>query len=140
LKTELHIVWGQDAIARAQEVQIVLADFSWASRTVLASSEIFSLLNVEAQARLIELDLARKAQGIHMLRLTPGCMCCSSKLVLSTHLARTLRFNRPEIMVLELDSQSHPEQVGAMLREPQWANWFSEIQMREVNKKPDGAT
>lgn len=133
-KTALHLVWGKNPLNRAANIQTLLDQFEGSKRTVLASSEIFSHLNVEDQAKLFEQDQTRKAQGIHVLRLSPGCLCCSSRLVLSTHLGRTLRLNQPDVLVLELESQSHPEQVRELLGDPQWSNWFSDIHFTEVSK------
>lgn len=128
MKTNLFVVAGADPRARAQRIAQLLAEHAKAGKiTLMASSEIFSVVGVEQQAALFELDAQRKAQGIHVLRLSPGCMCCSSKLVLSTHLARTLRLNQPDCLVLELESQSHPEQVLILLKDPQWNGWFADI-------------
>lgn len=134
LPTALYLVHGADPVARAEQVETLLQRFSNAKRTLMGSSELFSVIGVEQQAQVFELDKARKAQGIHVLRLSPGCLCCSSKLVLSTHLARTLRLNQPEVLVLELESQSHPEQVRELLSDAQWSNWFSSVQVMEAKK------
>lgn len=128
MKTNLFVVAGANPLARAQRIEQLLAEHANAGKiTLMASSEIFSVVEVEQQAALFDLDAQRKAQGVHVLRLSPGCMCCSSKLVLSTHLARTLRLNQPDCLVLELESQSHPEQVLTLLKDPQWNGWFADI-------------
>ncbi len=62
--------------------------------------------------------------GCHVLQLAPGCVCCSSKLILNTHLSRTLRLRRPHALWIEVDPQSHPQQVLSMLQDVQWKNWL----------------
>lgn len=128
MKTRVFLVSGRDPIERAERIERFLQVHATVSKlTLMASTEVFSVASVEVQARLFELDKGRKARGVHVLRLSPGCLCCSSKLVMSTHLARTLRLNQPEVLLLELESQSHPEQVLKLLNEPQWNTWFADI-------------
>lgn len=132
MKTHVFLVSGRNPELRAQRIEQLLFKHSAAGKlTLMASTEIFSCTPVEAQAELFRLDTERKARGIHVLRLSPGCLCCSSKLVLSTHLARTLRLNQPNVLLVELESQSHPEQVLQLLKEPQWTNWFADITLVE---------
>ncbi|HEY1059716.1 MAG TPA: GTP-binding protein [Limnobacter sp.] len=133
-KTLLWLVAGRSPQARAQAIESLLQQRPPQGKTtLLANSELFSVLSVEEQARVFDADQALKAQGIHLLRLAPGCACCSSKLMLSTHLGRTLRLNQPDWLILELDSQSHVAQVQALLNEPQWQPWFSEVLLKEGN-------
>lgn len=133
-KTLLWLVAGRSPTARAQAIDGLLQQRPVPGKTtLLANSELFSVLSVEEQARVFEADQALKAQGIHLLRLAPGCACCSSRLLLSTHLGRTLRLNQPDWLILELDSQSHVAQVQALLSEPQWQPWFSEVLLKEGN-------
>ncbi|MEQ9106112.1 MAG: GTP-binding protein [Limnobacter sp.] len=132
MKTQVFLVSGRNPERRAQCIEQLLAKHAAAGKiTLMASTEIFSFAAVEAQADLFRLDAERKARGIHVLRLSPGCLCCSSKLVLSTHLARTLRLNQPNVLLVELESQSHPEQVLQLLKEPQWTDWFADITLVE---------
>ncbi|WP_334118459.1 GTP-binding protein [Limnobacter sp.] len=132
MKTHVFLVSGRNPELRAQRIEQLLLEHAAAGKlTLMASTEIFSFAPVEAQAELFRLDTERKARGIHVLRLSPGCLCCSSKLVLSTHLARTLRLNQPNVLLVELESQSHPEQVLQLLKEPQWTDWFADITLVE---------
>ncbi|BET24560.1 CobW/HypB/UreG family nucleotide-binding protein [Limnobacter thiooxidans] len=133
MKTRVFLVSGRNPEHRAQRIEQLLTEQDGHGKiTLMGSTEFFSIASVQAQADLFRLDEARKAQGIHVLRLSPGCLCCSSKLVLSTHLARTLRLNQPDVLLLELESQSHPEQVIKLLKEPQWTDWFADITLVEV--------
>lgn len=127
METVLYLVGGQDPFGRAQEIESVLARWPTVKRTLLASAEVFSCTSVDEQARMLALDIAKREQGIHVLRLSPGCLCCSSKLVLFTHIGRTLRLSQPDVLILELDSQSHIAEVKKLLQEPQWQTWFSVI-------------
>lgn len=132
MKTRVLLIAGRNPEARARQIEALLAEQAGVGKiTLMASTEIFSIASVEAQADLFRLDTERKARGIHVLRLSPGCLCCSSKLVLTTHLARTLRLNQPDVLLLELESQSHPEQVLQLLKEPQWNDWFADITLVE---------
>lgn len=138
MKTALYIISGSNPVQRANDIQHVLRNWANKKRTVLASAEIFSCVSVEEQARTLALDQAWREQGVHVLRLSPGCLCCSSKLVLSIHIGRTLRLSQPDVLVLELDSQSHPAQVKALLQEPQWDTWFSVINEGGTEERQDG--
>ncbi|VWX34908.1 conserved hypothetical protein [Limnobacter sp. 130] len=132
MKTHVFLVSGRNPVQRATRIEQLLLEQAGAGKiTLMASTEIFSVACVEAQAELFQLDAERKARGIHVLRLSPGCLCCSSKLVLTTHLARTLRLNQPNVLLMELESQSHPEQVLKLLNEPQWTDWFADITLVE---------
>ena len=132
MKTHVFLVSGRNPELRAQRIEQLLIQHKGAGKiTLMGSTEFFSVASVEAQAALFEVDAARKAQGIHVLRLSPGCLCCSSKLVLTTHLARTLRLNQPDVLLVELESQSHPDQVLKLLKEPQWNAWFADITLVE---------
>lgn len=132
MKTQVFLVHGRNPVHRARCIEQLLAVQAGAGKiTLMASTEIFSYASVEIQAELFRSDEERKARGIHVLRLSPGCLCCSSKLVLTTHLARTLRLNQPDVLLVELESQSHPEQVLKLLKEPQWNDWFADITLVE---------
>lgn len=132
MRTQVFLVSGRDPQARAQRIETLLSTQNGGNKiTLMASTEIFSVASVDAQAELFQLDAQRKARGIHVLRLSPGCLCCSSKLVLTTHLARTLRLNQPDVLLVELESQSHPDQVLHLLKEPQWNDWFADITLVE---------
>lgn len=134
MKTQVFLVHGHSPEQRTQRIEQLLIEHQLPNNkiTLMASTEVFAHASVPAQAALFKADEARKAQGVHVLRLSPGCLCCSSKLVLTTHLARTLRLNQPNVLLLELESQSHPQQVLELLEEPQWNAWFSEITLVEV--------
>lgn len=134
MKTRVLLVAGVDPQSRAACIERLLAEQACAGKiTLLASAEVFSSSPVEFQAALFRKDEERKAQGVHVLRLSPGCLCCSSRLVLTTHLARTLRLNQPDLLLVELESSSHPQQVLNLLNEPQWNNWFADINLVEAD-------
>lgn len=128
--TRVQLVAGVDPLARMRWMDSALATRHPADKvTVLASSELFARLDVHQQAQRFEADAALKASGVHLMRLAPGCACCSSRLIMSTHLSRTLRLNPPDWLVLELESASHPDKVLEFLQEPQWRGWFSSIEL-----------
>jgi hypothetical protein len=135
LKTALYLISGQNPFGRANEIESVLAAWPHVKRTVLASAEILACASVDQQAKILALDMAWREQGVHVLRLSPGCLCCSSKLVLFTHIGRTLRLSQPDVLVLELDSQSHVAEVKKLLQESQWQTWFSVIHEGGVEQK-----
>lgn len=80
-------------------------------------------------AQIQNFDEEAKARGWALTRLSMGCVCCSSKLVMSTHLGRLLRLVKPSTVLLELDSQSHVDQAQTMLSEGQWQGWFDSIEV-----------
>lgn len=133
MKTHVFLVSGKNPHARAHRIAQLLAEKADSGKiTLLASAELFAGAAVQLQNDLFRQDEERKARGIHVLRLSPGCLCCSSKLVLTTHLARTLRLNQPDVLLLELESRSHPDQVLSLLNEAQWHPWFTDITLEEV--------
>ncbi|MDH4396218.1 MAG: GTP-binding protein [Limnobacter sp.] len=134
--TRLILVSGGQPRLRADALQALLEERAAGLKTtVLANSEIFSLLSVAEQNVMFELDQTRKQSGIHLLRLAPGCLCCSSKLILSTQVGRTLRLNRPDLLILELDSTSHVEKVRELFAEEQWTGWFDQIEICQTTPK-----
>lgn len=134
--TRLVLVSGEHPRERAKALQDLLDQLpSDCKTTVLANSEIFSVATVAEQNDLFELDTARKQSGIHLLRLAPGCLCCSSKLILTTQVGRTLRLNRPDVLILELDSSSHVDKVRAVFSEDQWTGWFDQIDICQTTPK-----
>ncbi|WP_370262610.1 GTP-binding protein [Limnobacter sp.] len=131
MKTQVRLVPGTDPWQRALRIEQEVQSLKGLKTTLLLSGEVFQKATVEQQATLFAHDEARKAQGMHVLRLSPGCPCCSSKLVLTTHLARTLRLNQPEVLLLELETQAHPSEVLKTLSDPQWTPWFADISIVE---------
>lgn len=135
MATHLILIAGTDPRQRAQLVQRLLEQHESAvpssapKLTLLANSEVFGSMSVAEQNQLFELDLSRKARGIHVLRLAPGCLCCSSRLVLSTQVGRTLRLSTPDVLLLELDSRSHANAVKDLFGEAQWQGWFSQLEL-----------
>lgn len=134
--TRLVLISGDQPHLRSDALQTLLDErVTGLKTTVLASSEIFSVASVAEQNKLFELDQARKASGIHLLRLAPGCLCCSSKLILTTQVGRTMRLNRPDLLILELDSSSHVEKVQKLFSEEQWTGWFDQIDICQTTPK-----
>lgn len=134
--TRLVLISGDQPHLRSDALQTLLDErVPGLKTTVLASSEIFSVASVAEQNKLFELDQARKASGIHLLRLAPGCLCCSSKLILTTQVGRTMRLNRPDLLILELDSSSHVEKVQKLFSEEQWTGWFDQIDICQTTPK-----
>lgn len=134
--TRLVLISGDQPHLRSDALQTLLDErVPGLKTTVLASSEIFSVASVAEQNKLFDLDQARKASGIHLLRLAPGCLCCSSKLILTTQVGRTMRLNRPDLLILELDSSSHVEKVQKLFSEEQWTGWFDQIDICQTTPK-----
>jgi G3E family GTPase len=134
--TRLVLISGDQPHLRSDALRTLLDErVPGLKTTVLASSEIFSVASVAEQNKLFELDQARKASGIHLLRLAPGCLCCSSKLILTTQVGRTMRLNRPDLLILELDSSSHVEKVQKLFSEEQWTGWFDQIDICQTTPK-----
>lgn len=134
--TRLVLISGDQPHLRSDALQTLLDErVPGLKTTVLASSEIFSVASVAEQNKLFELDQARKASGIHLLRLAPGCLCCSSTLILTTQVGRTMRLNRPDLLILELDSSSHVEKVQKLFSEEQWTGWFDQIDICQTTPK-----
>ena len=129
-QTRVYIVFHPDPAIRDAYIDALLDSIGRENKiSLLASAEIFARVSVNLQVTLFQKDETRKQNGIRVLRLAPGCACCSSKLVLSTHLSRLFRFNQPHVLIFELDSQSHPDQVFELLKESQWMPWVGDVQL-----------
>jgi G3E family GTPase len=71
------------------------------------------------------LPLGHLPENVHALQLAPGCLCCNSRLILNTHLGRTLRMRRPDRLFIEISHTSHPDKLLAFLQDPQWQPWLA---------------
>ena len=128
--TQVHVVFHADPHVRAQHIDHLLATApNLATTTLIANSEIFCQVPVVKQEALLQHDSALRQKGMQLVRLAPGCACCTSRLVIATHLSRILRLNQPKHLILELDSNAHPDQVIAMLQEPQWQGWLGDVSL-----------
>lgn len=63
--------------------------------------------------------------GVTLYQLAPGCVCCTGQLTLRVTLARVLRLDRPDRIVLDLAPSAHRAQVDALLRGPAFAGRLS---------------
>jgi hypothetical protein len=59
------------------------------------------------------------------LALAHDCACCNGKLVLQTHLGRTLRLRRPHRVFIEADHTAHVGALMDWLGSGQWSNWLA---------------
>lgn len=136
-RTDLVLLTGQKPLERMR----VLGHWTKESLAqgwsvgVLASGEIFTIRDTAVHAQVFELDQGLKAAGARVIRLTPGCVCCSSKLIVQTHLSRLMRLNQPDALVLELDGQSHVDQVIEWLGSDQWSDWFSTVSVKSSDSE-----
>ena len=71
------------------------------------------------------LPLGHLPDNVHALQLAQGCLCCNSRLILNTHLGRTLRMRRPDRLFIEINHDSHPDKLLAFLQETQWQRWLA---------------
>jgi len=54
--------------------------------------------------------------GVTLHQLAPQCVCCAGQLVLRVTLARILRLEKPQRLLLELAHGEHLDQVQSMLQ------------------------
>ena len=106
----------------------------FAKVAVLANSEVLTGRGEADNQQVLDFDQQMQVAGVRMLRLAPGCVCCSSKLILHTHLSRLMRLNQPDCLILELDSGAHIAQVLEQLSSPQWDQWFSKVSLFKADK------
>ena len=71
------------------------------------------------------LPLGHLPENVHALQLAQGCLCCSSRLILNTHLGRTLRMRRPDRLFIEINHASHPDKLLTFLQDTQWQQWLN---------------
>lgn len=55
--------------------------------------------------------------GVAVLRLAPGCACCTGQLPLRVTLTRLLRERRPRSVLLLIATDAHLNRIETMLRE-----------------------
>lgn len=136
MATRLILIHHDNMVLRAAHLkQCLEQQLQQAQKiTVFASGEVFSLVAPDLQAQLLKDEQQYRALGVHWLRMAPGCACCSSRLLIQTHLGRTLRLNQPDVLILELDSNSHVDQLQQWLSEAQWQRWFSSIEAYTPNQ------
>jgi G3E family GTPase len=136
-RTRLVLLDGQDPLKRLQSFELwVEQSFNeLESIAVLASGEVFSVPDTAIHSRVFELDQRLQHLKIRLIRLAKGCACCSSRLIVQTHLARLMRLNQPDVLLLELDSQSHVDSVTQWLQSDQWKGWFSTVSVLMVDNK-----
>lgn len=65
--------------------------------------------------------------GALTIALAHDCACCNGKLILQTHLSRTLRMRRPDRLFVEAVLDSHLPATLQWLGGPQWAGWFEHV-------------
>ncbi len=75
-------------------------------------------LSADGRAEVIQTALHR----VHVL--APGCLCCSGQLTLRVTLARVLRHEAPQFLVIALADPAHLKRFEAMLRLPPWDGWL----------------
>ncbi|HEX5485648.1 MAG TPA: GTP-binding protein [Limnobacter sp.] len=131
MATRLILIHHTNMILRAAHLKQCLEQQLHQSQkiTVFASGEVFSIVEPDLQAQLLKDEQHYRGLGVHWLRMAPGCACCSSRLVIQTHLGRTLRLNPPDVLILEVDSGGHVDTLMQWLSTDQWQHWFSSIEV-----------
>lgn len=129
------LVSGQDCLARLDVLKRAAeaSVSAGVSLAILASGEVFGVRDTTIHAQVFNLDQSLKEFGVRVIRLTPGCVCCSSKLIVQTHLSRLMRLNQPDVLLLELDSQSHVDQVIEWVKSEQWSDWFAKVSIQDAD-------
>lgn len=64
------------------------------------------------------------ASGRHVHVLAPGCLCCIGNLTLRVTLARVLRHEKPQNLIIAIADARHEERMTAMLRAAPWDLWL----------------
>lgn len=133
--TDLVLVVGADPLVRMNALQGLAAKCRQSDKKVaiLANGEIFSIPDTSVHQQVFECDEALKNEGVRLIRLAPGCVCCSTRLILQTHLGRLMRLNRPDTLILELDSSTHQDKVLELVGSDQWKDWFSHVCVKGVD-------
>jgi len=89
---------------------------------------------LEGQAAAIDAEIPA-APGRHVHVLAPGCLCCSGNLTLRVTLARVLRLEKPQYLIIAIADVRHEARMAAMLRAAPWDLW-----LRMVNSGDDAGT
>ncbi len=61
---------------------------------------------------------------LQIVRIAPGCLCCSGNLTMRVTLNRLLR-QRPAALYISLASSEHLEQIEAFLSAPPYTEWLT---------------
>lgn len=56
--------------------------------------------------------------------LAPGCLCCIGNLTLRVTLARVLRHEKPQHLIIAIADVRHQKRIAAMLRAAPWDLWL----------------
>jgi G3E family GTPase len=87
-------------------------------------SERWTIIFNDANQALKTENLRIPVDRVHSLQLFGGCVCCVSKMVLETHLSRTLRIHVPDRLFIEIDSLAHINIVIKSLSAAKWQSWI----------------
>ncbi len=84
-----------------------------------------------------------RSEGAHVIHLAHDCACCNGRMVLKTHVARTLRMRRPDRLFIEAFLDDHLPKTLAWLAGPEWEGWLTQVRCMAllplVPPKPDEA-
>lgn len=86
----------------------------------------------QTAAGLVDVNLSpppvtHKSDGAHIIQLAHDCACCNGKLILQTHLGRTLRMRRPDRLFIEAVLDDHLPATLQWLAGPQWEGWLGPV-------------
>lgn len=98
----LTVLYRQPGEAALSRVRAVLAGRPAGAR--------WALIVEEGEARL------EAPEGTTLEQLLPGCACCVGQLALRVTVARVLRRERPDALILELAPGTHRDAVERLLR------------------------
>jgi G3E family GTPase len=87
-------------------------------------NERWTIIFNDANQTVMAQNSAIPVDRVHTLQLFGGCVCCASKMVLETHLSRTLRINVPDRLFIEVDSVAHINSVIESLSATKWQSWI----------------
>ena len=62
-------------------------------------------------------------QPLQVVRIAPGCLCCTGSLTMRVTLNRLLR-QRPQALYLSLASSEHRDSIAALLSAPPYTEWL----------------
>lgn len=68
-----------------------------------------------------------QAPGRHVHVLAPACLCCIGNLTLRVTLARVLRHEKPQHLIIAIADARHEERMAAMLRAAPWDLWLQMV-------------
>lgn len=116
MSSRTTLVTGATAAAREAAICALLAGIAEPAPAAILLEGLASGLD--------PFDTLPARASVQIVRIAPGCLCCSGNLTLRVTLNRLLR-SGPAHLYISLANSAHLAQIEAFLSTPAYASWLS---------------